>query len=289
MKRTTFAFFSIVLTIVFAIPTKSYANTCIAGSFMQVLNTTCTIGNVSYSFGPFFDAYYEHNVVGVSVTNTPISASDISFNPFVSGNQSGFTISGLQQVSSDFLGGVAEAGTIDFYYTVNAIPGTYITGMEVGDVKTLTTDAAPISFSPFSFGVLQGDQCFTVPGCVTAGTYENVFNRNGVIMTDDSYPFPSSTSFGESNGYAGMPGANGFFMGEDTYNGGTAWVQSGTMSFTSAIPEPSTKILLLGTGLVVVFTRIGLPRNSPWEANRIPFKTKKKPVKSISTGVLKLP
>jgi hypothetical protein len=121
----------VLLVAVALVPSASADTQCTSGSLSDIVNTTCDIGTLEFSFGNFTGAnrYYDSTLGTITV---PWSASDFTFAPLADGFSLEF-LPGAQQAQSPFTGPNAlDYGDLSFCLTSLSGPGLYSVGVSGG-------------------------------------------------------------------------------------------------------------------------------------------------------------
>jgi hypothetical protein len=211
-------------------PSPSFATSCPTASLNTLIGTTCSIGEVSFSF--LTDSFSGMGVTANSILFTPNSSNPLAPDFVLSGPFS-VTATGLGQTSTQFF---------SFFWMPKSLdPSFQITG-----ATSLLID--PLVPKAPSFGFIAGGN--------------NLGFTNATFQTGGPNVNPSTASISQSELH--FPDAYfGFVSVEDgTGNGAKASVGGMEHQYNLAlVPEPSS-LLLLATSLVLLVAMVGLkPRN----------------------------
>ena len=207
-------------------------NSCPASTVATVLGTTCTIGDLSFTFGVDFNGFRQFNPDGPEIFTEPISPTEIGFTPVTQGDQSGFTLTGnfdepgLLFFSSHFAG---------FPYTIQTLGTNLITeqtGILVGTIGGTNT----VSIAGFD------QQCSGNFVCSTVGPTINFTPQFGLFSEPvQTSTFPAPVCRSESGQHA----FNSF-----AFIGATAFLNTSTILYKTGLPpgpQSTPPITDLGT------------------------------------------
>jgi hypothetical protein len=220
------------LTFLLTIPAVMRADTCATTTLNNVLGTTCTIGNVTYTFDNTIYAYG----YGASAP----AASTLQFLPFAAGNEQGFKITGV--------GGATGQNGYEAYQEVVLYYGAAPNGTSFTGIGTSTTGGSTGNdeyAGAFNYQCFNSS-CYWLMSAYWQGAYYEYGYHGAYCAYDSAYcALPNITS--ASNGFYGWGGE---------YGGGAPAQLGGTAYFTTAdpvqspVPEP-TALPLMASGLAV--------------------------------------
>jgi len=229
-----------------------FGTSCGSGTLAQLINTTCTIGNVSFTFNNF-NGYYGYTDANNNYVSVPLDPSTILFQSVVSGNAQGITLTPawVENPSASQL--FLSSHNANFYYTVTAVNGVGIIGQSdriVGSIGN-ATDTGSIG---------SGDQqnYYVAPWCCTFSAYTSVNYTNNLGYYNEPYLAVYYSDFGVGPQYASDPTNPGWHsLDAFAYTTQIASLQSETfLYFTQGTtPEPSTVLLTFG-GLATALVKI---------------------------------
>lgn len=211
-----------MLACVCVLPGLAFAGACTTESVSSLLGTSCSIGDVEYSFISTGD---------LGFSGSGISASQLTFTPGGSSLDPEFTITGPFSLTSSS-GSPASMG-FTFFWVATVIPS----GLQIGTATNSLTGAV-VPSGPGS-GLVDAGNNVGIPtpsnplGFITAIVQTGGPNANPAVALEDAQNIP----------------LDGLFFGMG--------VTDGTVSLTStsyeydlvASPEPAS-LLLLGTGFL---------------------------------------
>jgi hypothetical protein len=215
----------LVLCCASVLPALAWGDACQTTSVSNLLGTSCTIGNVDYTFGT--SAFTSDSVTN-GVSGAGIAASSLIFVPNSSNPlNSSFTISGPLSVTATGLGNsTGQAFTL--LWTATPTSSSVVFGSATNTlVNAIVPDASSYGF--VSAGNNLGDPSFT----------------NAMVQTGGPNTNPDSTSL---DSFASIP-IDGLFAGlyaaDGTGLGATASVNGLSYQYDMvAAPEPPTQVLL---------------------------------------------
>lgn len=215
------------------LPALAWGDPCQQTSVSNLIGTSCTIGDVAYSFGN--TAFSSTSVIN-GVAGSGIDASSLMFTPDASNPlDPSFTISGPLSVTATGLASSTEQLFV-LLWAATPTDNSLAFGSATNSLLGATVPGAP-SFGFVSAGNNLGDPSFT-----------NAFVETGVPSAN-----PSSTSLDSAST---IP-VDGLFadlgVADGTGTGATASASGLSYQYVMVpTPEPSV-LLLLGSGLLSVF------------------------------------
>lgn len=225
--------------------TLAAADACAPGTFDSMLGTSCTIGNLQFSFnGSYNSAGFANGVL----TAGP-SAAQLNFTPTALANGGAFSLSSTGDPFSDTSSAGVESGmVVYFYYSVSTLD-SLTTLVRVNADASVTTD--PGSDLVYSFGTASAYNQFCSFDCTAATSGQQSYTLFGT-----HYLFPSDSGY-DLNSFPAFSGSAYSQILLDNYNSGGSSLRDATFSFetgpfprqTGEVPEPAS-LVLLGTGLL---------------------------------------
>jgi hypothetical protein len=220
-----------------------HAAPCGSGTLDQLMNTTCTIGNLSFTFNNF-NGFFASTDLNNNYAVAPLDPSTIRFQSMASGNLQGLTFfagwSDAPSANQLFYSSHAAS----FYYTVTALNGAGIIGQSdqiVGSIGNASDTGSINSFDQQNYAV--------APWCCGFITWGNVNYTNGQGYWNEPYTEVLYSDYGVEPQYASDPTNPGWYiLGSGAFTTQTASLESATfLYFTQvATPEPGTLLLTLG-------------------------------------------
>src|SRR5262245_6013561 len=89
---------------------------CTSGTLATVLGTSCSIGNVTYSFQNNFNGFHQIDDATNTLQTTPLTADVIGFTPIVTATQSGFKLTANFDETTDPFTQFFSESAISFSY-----------------------------------------------------------------------------------------------------------------------------------------------------------------------------
>jgi len=231
--------FVLVLSLLL-VPAFALADSCGSGSLGQMLGTSCTVGNLSLTFGKSFNGFTQFTDPNNQIITNSLDPNSIGFIPVLAGSRLGFKL----------VANFTDAPTVNFFsshfasfqYTVQALNGGQISSVNdtiIGSINPLnTSDIAGFD-----------QQCFADGICSVVGPTVN-FNPGFGLFSNpsDTFSFVNCCGVTEVAGLTGQDSINDF-----AYRGASASLQSSTVLYSvSSVPEPNS-VILLAVGLTTAF------------------------------------
>lgn len=168
----------------------SYSQTqpCPSGTLANVMGTSCTIGNVTFTFGTNFNGFHQTNDTGTNLVTTFFGPDAIGFVPLQSGNQVGFALNpGFVADASHMFLNFFDAS---FSYGLK-VNGNFEIDSETASIDASITRSAQENVSSFDA------HCFTNQRCIevfpTLNFIPGIGSTNTISMTSVS-PIPGLES-----------------------------------------------------------------------------------------------
>jgi len=227
---------------------------CGSGTLAQIVNTTCSIGNLSFTFSNF-NSFVDHTDLNNNYVRSSIDPSSILFQSVVNGNSQGIALTPNWSDAPSSNQWFYSGHGINFYYTVTALNGTGIIGQSdqiVGSIGNASDTGSISSFDQQNY--------YLDPWCCGFAAYTSVNYTNNLGSYNEPYLAVSYSDFGVGPQFASDPTNPGWHaLNSFAYTTQTATLQSETFLYytQSATPEPSTAVLTLTglAGAVAVFRR----------------------------------
>lgn len=229
------------------------ASPCPITTLSSIQNSSCSIGGVQFNFqnAVAINTVVNNLTTGASTT-TALDLSSITFTPYVSGNQAGFTLGGLPGESATMIGDNWDDAVLYFTSSVTSGAGSFLTGPQVNASTDATSGASGLAESEI-YG-----QVYDPSGNGTAiTTYIDAISQFGSTTT-------TLSSQSHNYNYNCCLSSIGIENSAQAYNDWTFQITnvgtaSANASFTSAtyyvtspvtpVPEPAT-LTLFGTGML---------------------------------------
>ncbi|HXW55262.1 MAG TPA: PEP-CTERM sorting domain-containing protein [Candidatus Cybelea sp.] len=225
-----------LLALVALVPRVSFADSCTTGALSTVLGTTCTIGDVSYTFlnaGPFV---YSSSAEVNGMPTAGIPASDLTFVPNASNPlDPSFSITGASASAVGVGNWLEEA--FQFFWTATVTASGFEIGTATNSIVDFSLPSAP------SYGDATGGNNLGTPTFTTA-----IVQTGGPNTNPDSTSI-DLTSITTSNGPDGLFAS--LFAQDGTGNGALTSVGFEYQYNLAPVPEPSS-MMLLGAALLAL-------------------------------------
>ena len=231
-----------VLAILMIGSTAVLAAPCGSGTLAQIMGTSCTVGDLAFSFSNF-NGYFAWTDNDNNYQWVPLDPGSIQFESVLNGNAAGIRLLTGWTENPSANNWFNSGHDLNFNYSVTGLNGTLIYG---------TSDELVGKIGNFSdTGSIMGtdQQFYANIGGITVGTTVNYTNGQGYYSHPyDQFIF-SDHGIGPQSGSdpnnLGLHSAGSF-----AYTTQTAYLESETfLYFTQPVPEPST-FALSGTALI---------------------------------------
>jgi hypothetical protein len=164
----------------------SYSQTqpCPSGTLANVMGTSCTIGNVTFTFGTNFSGFHQTNDTGTNLVTTFFGPDAIGFVPVQSGNQTGFALNPnfVADASSMFL----DFFDASFSYGLK-VNGDFEIDSETASIQASITQSSTENVNSFDA------HCFTNQRCIEVAPTLNFvpgFGSNNTPSVTEVSPIP---------------------------------------------------------------------------------------------------
>jgi hypothetical protein len=231
--------FSVVFVLCIIVSSAKADSACTAGNLSTLMNTTCDIGSLQFTFNSFSSFNFSDNGDGTGSTTfywDPLTPNNFTFTPL----SNGFRISintGPQPITSTTDTGLGTAETVktaDLYFGVTDLDGDFV-GMSVAG--TLDTSG------PYTMSEIRG----------VVGSGPNLFGEGiygGAGGTETDSPIDIGSPFASGGGDATIIDMYGQ-DGGSAYWGGTSIFTFATEPAPASTPEPSS-FSLVASGLAIL-------------------------------------
>jgi hypothetical protein len=246
MKKVALAVVAIC-SLMFGVSVTAVAAPCGSGALSQILNTTCTVGNLSFTFGSF-NGFRDYTDLNNNYVRTALDPSTIQFESVSTGNAQGIMLlpgwTDAPSANQWFYSG----HDANFTYSVTGLNGALIYGesdLIKGTIGNATDTGDFASFDQQNYAISSGCCPFYVYGNVSYTKNLGYYNQPYLEFHFSDYSLGPQSGSDPFN-----PGQHSTY--DAAFTTQTASVDSETLLFfTQPTPEPGT-ILLSGTALAGV-------------------------------------
>jgi uncharacterized membrane protein len=190
---------TILIPVVSFLSLSCFAQTqsCVSGTLANVLGTSCSIGNVTYTFANNFSGFHQIDDATNTLQTTFLTPDVIGFEPISTATQSGFRLVANFHENTDAFNQSFSQSTITFSYGL-AVNGNFQIMDETGTIFGSVTQAFFLSdISGFDA------HCFTNSGCIQV--FQQVafipgFGFSSEPTSSATLPIPGLISLGSFTG-----------------------------------------------------------------------------------------
>ena len=171
---------------------------CPSGTLANVIGTSCTIGNVTFTFDNNFKGFHQTNDTGTNLVTTFFGPDAIGFVPLQSGNQVGFRLDTnfAADASSTFL----DFFDASFSYGLK-VNGNFEVVSETGTIVASITSTSTENVNSFDAHCFTNQQCIEVAPTINfvpgfgSTNQPSVTAKLGIPGLESNNPNPFGLSF----------------------------------------------------------------------------------------------